>query len=353
MRAFILSILLLAAVPVAAQQGRPYLISPAGHATVEGNSNNVYPWGQTQSHYQQIHADLRSRQLVILGLAWRRDGQFSTPAANTLDLELSVGDSDYTKATTTFASNCVGTPTVAVKRKKIVMPSWIWTISTPRLPGPFDFEIPFDTPWLFSGKQDFLWEVRLFSSPAARAIADATRLVIPGNAAKSFALGKGCTLAGQTKPMTLEASLLVDSAWKMSLQWLCRHTAPSAASNVVLIGLSNPAAAIPGLCSQKLYTDALLSFAAPASNASGIFTTTKVTAYSWAGLTGKSFYAQAFSRDPNQTPIPFAASNGLATIVPPPGNGGPWLRIWNNSSATALSGSMGMNYALVTKVIGI
>ncbi len=353
MRAVLLSVPLLVAIPLAAQKGKPYLVSPAGHATLEGNSNNIYPWGQAQSHYQQIHADLRSRTLVILGLAWRRDGQFSSIAARTLDLELSVGDSDLAKATATFASNYVGTPTVAVKRKKIVMPSWTWTPSTPRLPGPFDFEIPFDTPWLFSGKQDFCWEVKLFPSGAAqRSIADATRVAISGNAAKNLMIGQGCTLAGQKKPMTLEASVVVDPSWKMSLQWLCRNTAPSATGNVVLIGLSNPAAPIPGFCSQKLYTDALLAFTAPASNASGIFATTQLTSYSWAGLTGKSLYAQAVSSDPSRTP-PYAASSGLQTIIPKPGSGGSWCRLWNNTSATALSGSMGLDYALVTKVIGI
>ena len=48
------------------------IVSPVGSATVEGDSNNIFPFGQaTARRYMQIHADLGTTPLVITKLTFR------------------------------------------------------------------------------------------------------------------------------------------------------------------------------------------------------------------------------------------------------------------------------------------
>ena len=137
--------------------------SPFGYDTTEGATNHAYILGgQLGLTWQQIDSTLRGKVLSVKSIAWRRDATLATSAnyvKRTMEVEIFLANSELTKISKTHSANYVGTPTQVVKKKTVNAPDW--TTAPTTAPAPFDFKVPFDTGWVFLGKNDFLWEVRV------------------------------------------------------------------------------------------------------------------------------------------------------------------------------------------------
>ena len=327
-----------------------FYVAPDGYATREGAHNNFYPWGLASARYQQIHTNLPQRTLVLFGLAWRRDGSFPRSSLGVRDLEITIAESSYAARSATFASNYAAPATVVFTRKMVNMVDWSTPISVN--PAPFDFAIMFDAPVPFDGTKDFLWEMVQHSSTVSAAIADALNGSTLGNAGHVLVAGSGCkTAASSTEPMRLTGDLVVDASGQSTLSLAC-YWAPPSAAGVLLLGLSNPALTLPGLCA-PLQSDGVITVPAPTSATDGAWLSPVFQLGYLSTLTGQRIWAQAAAADATQPGIPLAVSNGLGLQIPPGGSGGTLCRIYNTTSATAVSGTVGSDYGLVTKIIGL
>ena len=136
------------------------------------------PFFAASYRYQQVHGDLKGTPRFFTGIGWRRDGMLLDTAqmfARTIDMELWLGDGDLATFGTTFASNRVSPPTNAFVRKIVNAPDLV--LRPDAMPAPFTFNVVFDTPVLYLGLQDLLWEVVIHSNSSTTR-PEVTKLII-------------------------------------------------------------------------------------------------------------------------------------------------------------------------------
>lgn len=336
--------------PVASSlSAQSFVVSPTAYELHEGSGNNLIPFYTGQARYQQIHGDLKNMVRSISGIGFRRDGTSASSTSNgprTFDLELLAGDADFATFTTTFATNFVNPPTNVFLRKPVNAPD-----HGPQpdvLPAPWDFNMVFDVPFVYTGTKDLLWELVLYSLNGSYAL-DAAQ----GNATKMLGgfqtTGTGCTTSNGT--MKLRSAFETSStANTLSMAWSIL-AGPSNAISTILVGITNPNVPVLGLC-ERLYTDALVLQLTGTTSASGTLTTTPlVVAFNPAYVVLK-LTSQAASLDPSQPGLGLSASNGNEVLVPPAPTNFPVTRLfaYGAGSATAATGSRETySYGLVTR----
>ncbi len=310
--------LALCAAGLAAQSA---VVSPAWFAGYEGESALSYPLSGKTIRYQQVHDDLRGSPMAMQGIGWRRDGEAISllPIARAVEIELRCAPGDVTRFGLAFDQNFQGAPTTVFDRKKVNLPDR--TPDPTQQPMPFDVLLAFDRAYQHGSGQDWVWELRMYSSTAQLGDHYLSDAVVPGAPVPVMRrqLGTGCAV-NQTQPgvpMRLDSDSVVTPAGTWLASWYCHAGPPSPAWAAVLIGTTNPALTVPGLCAGKLYTDAAMSLPAqlPIGQEGG-FRTAPATLPWGPVLAGLKLYAQAFAPDANQTGIPLAASSGLESLLP-------------------------------------
>jgi hypothetical protein len=148
------------------------VIVPGGLTSVEGNSNNGFPFnlggfGLTSQRYQQVYAasEFGSVPVLITGIAFRPDAQFGgafSAILSNVQIDLSTTTAAPDSLSATFSNN-IGADVTTVRSGSLPLSSSF----TGPAGGPKDFDIviPFTTPFLYDPTLgNLLLDVRNFSS---------------------------------------------------------------------------------------------------------------------------------------------------------------------------------------------
>lgn len=176
-------------------------VAPAGHANLDGITQNTIPFWSASATYQQVHDQsdlavvLNNTPTTIKGLSLRKDGSTIQAAsqARTMDVQITLGVTpvDSQTATATYATNLGPSPTVVLPWTNISMPA----MTNISLPNPFQVVIPFATPLLYppAAGNNLCWELRLRNNSNTAAVyIDSTAFQV-GLMAN---FGVGCTATG-------------------------------------------------------------------------------------------------------------------------------------------------------------
>ncbi len=341
MRTSNLAALLLAS-SLAAQS---YVVSPAAFADYRGTSNNTFPLYWSNARYQQIHGDMQGTPRVFKGMSFRRS-QFSRPA-RTITVAINLGDSSYAARSTTFASNFTTTPTNVFPTGPVNLPDW--TNSAGVIPEPWTAHFPYSTPFVYLGLSDLCWEflvtgnTNTSSSYPTDAYSNSTTMY-----AGLAQLGTGCIVGSNTLPMTQTMNVTTSTSTNNLSFGGSIARGPASTTAVMMVGIVNLNLSVAGLC-EKLYPFQVWSFnISLSSSGSGSMPTLSVPHNpAWAG---QHVFAQTVALDTNQPGLPFALSNGTDVNLPPFAPGPINIcRVYNSSSSSATTGTLGSNYGLITR----
>jgi hypothetical protein len=326
-----------------------YTVTPRGVDLIELNSSSSislnWTTGNTTRVQQADNAHLGNAR-VLRSIAWRRNGTAAKATTWTPKLDILFAHADFSKYSSTFASNYKTTPvTVFSGTQKLD-----WTKPSPLPVGLWsDATFPFKAPFVYNGKDALLWETRTFSTSTTSAGYSVDWQRTPAvPATRSWlipqVLGTGCTT--KNGRMTLSGTFSVNSTPTYSLTWNITNTSSSVPVRVY-IGLTNPNR--PLLCS-RLHTEALLLFPPGSSNASGRASLSFSGPWTSA-LIGVPFSAQALAFDIS-APWGGFLSNGLFLRLPKAVGGTPFAvkRMYSTSSVTATTGTTVTNDAMATQL---
>lgn len=336
------------------------VVSPVGSAALEGDSNNVFPFGQaTPRRYMQIHADLGPTPLVITKLSFRVNASATNyTATRTLDLEIYMGEALPAAQATpsfTFDANYAGPKTTVLPRTFVTFGPTGQSVT----PGPNPFnatlEIPLATPYVYTGAAPLIWEVAYFGQTGTGTMSAYDADASTSLTAPSTITGIGCAPSTSTTPMT-HTFTVNDTAGTLLMNGTITG-GPANQLALMAIGFTNPNLPVPDLCA-NLYTDAALIQTLGLTTATGTFTADTPT-----GLlvlnnsaVGLPIHTQAFVLDPGSTfALQLCASNGRSAIVPAPGTAqvNAVTRLWNTvggtTATTAFFTTSTVGYGLVTQ----
>jgi hypothetical protein len=333
------------------------IVSPVVAATVEGTSNNVYPFSSSiVRRYQQVHSDIGGTPKIITKLSFRMNegnGNFTGTAA--LDTELFLGHSvDWDKVSIVYTANWRTPPVNSVARRVLT-----WGPQGPNsLPGPNPFlnmDIPLDAPFVYVGAMSLGWEAALYSYLAGSnylgAMDAESASAVTG---ASTINGTGCIATGGNVPMT-HAFMALDTTGVLLLGWTVAN-GPSNAPTVLAIGTTNPNVTIPGLCS-PLQTNLLATITLGLTNATGVLGDDVCP---WLlipnAFGGAAITTQAHAIDLGRTEaIAVTNSHGRTTTMPVPNltREVKVTRIWNDTGGTTATRGrvtrIAVGYGLVTQ----
>ncbi len=335
------------------------VVSPAGLDVLEGDSNNVFPFGQTTvRRYMQIHADLGPTPLVITKLSFRVNASTTNyTATRTHDIEVYMGDGLPTAQQLpqlTYDLNYAN-PKVTVLPRQLV--TWGPTgQSVSPGPNPFNgtMEIVLTTPFVYTGLLPLIWEVAYFGSTATGSTSALDADGSTSVTGASTITGTGCAATGATALMT-HTYTVNDTSGTLMMNGTIAN-GPANAIALMAIGFSNPNVPVPGLCA-NLLTDAVVVQFLGLTSGTGAYTADVATGAviipnAAAGIT---VYTQAFALDPLSTaPLPLTMSNGRSATVPAVGAPGNLVtRLWNSAGGTttpyAVFSTSTVGYGLVVE----
>lgn len=335
------------------------IVSPVGTATVEGNANNVFPFGQNVARrYLQIHADLGSTPLVITKLAFRVNASATNYAGTRVhDLELYMGDGvSQTTPNLVFDNNYVGAKTLVMPRGNVTWGPQGQAVT----PGPNPFNGSMDllltTPFVYAATAPLVWEAVYYGNTTSGTMSAFDADSSTTTSAVSTITGTGCIATGQTAAMTHTYAIADVAGTLMMNPTIAAGPANSLA--ILAVGFSNPNLAFPGLCS-NVYTDAVFTQVLGFTTATGTFTndTPNGAIIVPNTLTGLPIFTQAFVVDTGSTnPIQFACSNGRSATVPAVGSAhvNQVTRLWNTVGGTtatqAFYSTATVGYSLATEL---
>src|SRR5262245_53116407 len=191
--------------------------SPKGFDTTEGATNHDYILASKIGlTFQQLDATNRGTTGMLKSIAWRRDGVLATNTTNTartLEMEVLMADTVVANVSTTHAANYKNPPTVVFTKKMVNAPDW--TQKPVTAPAAWDLKAQFDTPWLYLGTDDLLWEVRVTQNSAVTGtsgLAYAFDFEYVGAtaftaSATASTVGTGCVSTGRTSAFSASGTL--------------------------------------------------------------------------------------------------------------------------------------------------
>lgn len=293
--------------------------SPAGYLSTEGATNHAYILGNRLNlTWQQIDSTHRGNTWLANSIAWRRDGTSAVNAdatARTMEVEIFMANSDLLGITTTHTANYVGQPTNVVKKKTVSAPDW--TAQPASAPAPFNFNVPYDTPWVYTGEHDLLWEVRVtknsYSGTAFSNYPFDFQYINSGgsftngpNPSANTNLGKGCAVTS-AGAFTYGASL-DNYGTKFGFNQKVAN-GPANTPVTAFLGVTNPNVQLPGWCT-TLHTDALVPIPVGTTDAAGAASMSLNNIPHAPAAVGGKFYFQAIA--PSSRGL--ALTNGVEVV---------------------------------------
>jgi hypothetical protein len=329
-------------------QNQNYYISPPGTETLEGNSSSSIQLNQSASQVMQVDNTLQvMKSPLITGLAYRRNLNLTTSTTRTLELEIKVGHADFSKVTSTYATNYLGTPSVVFKKQNI---TFDWTSASPLTPAAYDAVIPFATPFIYNGKDAFVWESNNTTGNAGTGYSQdwysgSSPATIFGPIPTP--LGAGCKTPNGT--MTLNSSFRSTAATSFDYGFDLIG-GPASTAALLFVGVNDPN--VPFFCG-TLHVDPLLSAPIGSTSATGVIALRYANTPWTPALVDAAVYSQAFALDQSQA-SGVAMSNGLHSRAPrTPGGAHSHniMRIFTQNVANSTSGSTPSFSSVATKYL--
>jgi hypothetical protein len=320
-------------------------VSPVTFATRDGNSSLTYLFTTAPNNTQQVHGDLRGNVLVITALSFRRDGvsTATTGLSRTIDMEVAMGDADFARVGIDYAPNFSTPPLNVFTRKLVNTPNWQAVPGTP--PAPFDFTLMLDTPFIYLGVTDLAWQMKCWSNTGTSTDGMRADLGTPAfvnSGTQSF--GTACTATGATQSYQLLGTMgtNINPEFRWSVQGF--PTPANCPINLLLVGYSDPALQIPGLCND-LHSSAEIQLVMPPSDTNGTWTLPLLYIPYDTLLVGSSFYEQAYSYDPGQPGIPMVGTvaRRLTFMAAPASGDVVKIKSVRNTSAASMSATAGQS----------
>jgi hypothetical protein len=306
--------------------------APFGTETKEGNTNNTIPWWSASGTYQQLHdaTDLTNvfsggQFALINSIGLRKDGLSSTtPAARTLDVQITLGTTGVSaaSATSNFASNMGVNSQIVLPYTTVNLPS----LSNTSIPNQLGWNFPFSSPYPYVVSQGNLcWEIRFLNNTSTASS--------PLDAANTTGLinytpfGGGCVATGQSTAAAigLRSASLTTGLYRNRLD-----RGPATAPAAFWVGVAPQQVTLPGLCAALEFlpfadvpgmTDAAgqwdLQLTFPNLN-----TVTDAEVYGqFVFLDGGLPFGFGLS-DASRLQFPFSGAQGMARIYAAPSQGG-------------------------------
>ena len=319
--------------------------SPSNAKTKAGTGGNTLPFGIFgTARYQQVHGDLKGNAVRVTNLTFRRGGitrDIPDMIARTVELDLTMANSDFAKSTTTFDNNLKATgKAVAIKRKKISLPN-IAKFTGP-LPA-WNVDLKFDTPWLYLGKDDLAWDLKIYSTTSTKVYF--LDFATYGQSSGVTNFGTSCTASGQTRPMLMQQFVTAYGGDKINIQWRIFYGPKSKTSPSVIFAAGRASQIpVPGLCTRLYVISPALILGGNATGTNGVFAS-PLFALAWdKNLVGVKLYAQGFTFDPTQKGLPWAGTHRVQSDYPAqPKILGPVRRIWASNTAAKVGSTDGFN----------
>lgn len=299
--------------------GQTDLVFPVWYAEAEGeNTHTLPPFGAPI--VQQINDEANGLQFAARSMTFRRDGLTGVGnGPTTVEVEVLMGGGDFAGFGFNLAQNWRSSPVTVFTRKSLQLPDWTNAPGC-SLVAPFDAPLPFDVPYAHDGLNALLWEMHQYSgTPAGFADLATSPGFGTGNEiwAQIRRLGTGCaTSTSGTSPlgMQTEARIFLDNGGNGTLS-LGTCAAPTFAGSFVLLGDSDPALTVPGLCTQ-LHSSATVVVPVGTTGAAGrVVFQTRLGSWNPA-YAGLSLFAQALALDSTQAGLPVAGGYGVRLTMP-------------------------------------
>ena len=314
MRTLHASALLLTLVSSALAQGMTFSrIAPKGSEFFEGNSASDIMLGNwaPQTRTQQVDNNLVGTNVPLIRfLGWRRNGSSNSGAAKVTDLTILMGHADYNAITNTFATNYKSAAQTVFTKKPVSLPDWNGASGS--VPSPCDLVVPLDLPFVYNNTDALVWEVLNENNPMGIYTQDWVSSMTHTYGDYSTNLGGGCATGnGQMKHrVALRANATVlEMGYDVA-------AAPSNAPLTLLLGISDPAANLPGLCG-TIHCLPLTTLGMGNSGAAGELALSFPISTPWnPSFAGAVLYTQVVAPDATQTGLPLALSNGLRSSAP-------------------------------------
>lgn len=309
----------------------------------EGQSSLLENVGRTQ----QILSDFANYTQSIKALYFRRDSTTATNAeyvGRSAEVAISMGRANLAGASATFASNYVDVPVAVFTKKVVNLPS---LVDRPRQqPAANEVAFPFDLPFTMVKPGPVLWDLVVSSTSAAGKKYPLDTATASGVAVGRYLMREtGCATTNGTMELRVHETY-TSSTQAFFVQWYVQQ-APGSVPTVVMVGTSNPALTIPGLCA-KLMTNGLVTISGT-SNAVGTLSTLAITGtypnVKWSGVT---FECQAAALDASKPGIQASVSNGLYMYVPYAVPTTLDTKIVRAASASAATGTLTSGSAIIT-----
>lgn len=331
--------------------------SPIGLEKLEGNGISANNYGSfTASRMQYCDGNQRGAPKPIGKVSFRRDAYtapLTSAGARTLDLGFVMAHTDVSVAapSTTFATNYKGG-----------LSSQVFTVKSVNLPdlnaqpgvlAPFNITLPFDTPFVYNGNDDLLWEVTGKNNTNTGAYYLDTQTngtTAGGGIGSGIYLGwQGCTVPGKTVGFDIiYPSFPVTDAANVSTVRLYATGGPNSSPGILAIGLSDPNLA--GLFCAPLRTSADIVIPVSTDATGNIATSAAPIALSFPfpGASQFDLYAQFAALD-TAVPALYLSDAFAGSVVP---YSAPVVRkvyaVRNTTSDVAASGSAS-TFAIVVK----
>jgi hypothetical protein len=297
--------------------------SPSGYDSVEGAGRHAHVLASTTAlSWQQIDSTTRSASArTLTSIAWRRDGTTATNAAFAArvveNLTVRLAHSSLAAISVDLDQNYKDTPAVVFGPRNVNAPDWR---NQPASPAPFDFKLTFDTPWVYNGRDDLLWEVRADKvTPAPTALANYPFDFQPASGSfrttlRGTSVGTGCTATGQTRSMVL-ATLMHNTSARFELQ-ASFNFGPANAPAVLFLDVQDANLTVPGLCAAVRATPLVLLPLGAGSPTGAVASSWLRTLPYIPSLVGANLWLQAAALDTGRTGIRLALSQGKRQTLP-------------------------------------
>lgn len=290
-----------------------------------GDLSTPYPFSYNTTalstlRMQQVHDDLTGTPLTITGMALRRvavlSGVLPTPIpSKLLTMKVTLAPAVApASATTNWATNYASAGTLVYSGQLSTPPSWM--LPPRNAPALFDMGIPFQTNFAYTGSGPFLWDCDVTSASTT----DRVTLDLGQSAFMLYAwcaydmYGNGCAYAGNEVQIRGRGQTVLSPVNQFSIVSSTLN-APANAVATVLIGNTQLAQPVPGLCS-NVYTNALATLGGT-TDATGKWEPYFGVPFN-AAYVGFPLTMQSAVVDASRPGIPVAVSNGLVYKPAPP-----------------------------------
>lgn len=296
------------------------ITSPNGMDTVEGNSSHSVMFGAIDRRFQQIDGSLvGTGPRSLSSMALRREGDLAsaTSTARTVDITVVLAHGDTGAISPIYADNYLGAATTVFATQTVNLPDWTALAAGP---APFDFVIPFDTPFSFNGTDALITDLTITNSSSQTAvIIDRQVGTSPFSAAYGVQTATGCTGGGLSQPF--EGHLTAFN-WGPNHPFLGQRLVISGggaqgdtgvAANVCL---DNPPIPFPGLLCAPYLFDLIVSFPMGATGPTGFTSDLTIDVEYNPLLEGVAIALQLLSIDLTQPGIPVLLSDVKSLVMP-------------------------------------